>query len=500
MEDSKHTIFKVRDVFIILAVIGLFVGLYYFWFGCISGRPVESKQITFSIITRPVIPDSTSQIANQVILNENQKQIDSLRSILAQICNENSRINEKIDKCEYLNVSNLSAFYASLFTVIAVIVAIAGLIGWRFVSGYKKDMEQGISEVKKIKLDIDKQTEETKKIFERERNKSDLVAWTEEKFQELANKNLTSLPKTQKTTNKLNEIKNYVISEFTTDSKLETFYAYHLAFTNKKYPEHLNKAEKILNSILDRDLLEDVRLKGQILHILGQINFEQYLLKSKKCNLFKSSDKDLIRLHRINIEEAIRVLEASANNYKKSFETKEKSEPVGIDETRGNLAMVLIELHKYTIAHRDEEKLINTLNIVKVELFEDIDTYHVTEQDFLTRAQQYQKKIEEKSFNQLWDDARRIYYENKFEERIETARWTSEDERIWVNNIHNALVSCIEREIKWTDPAKRWKMEDREFFSKQLKKEILEFNEIGKKGFPGKKEFITEIDEMLTKK
>jgi len=115
-----------KNILVVFIVISVFWGGYFVFFYMV-GHPIEEKNVIIKIV------NSKDKIA----ILENQNQISELTDILKQIKNQQAKRSQQIQHYKresYLTVSTLNAFYASLFTAIAVIAGIIGLGSWKTVN------------------------------------------------------------------------------------------------------------------------------------------------------------------------------------------------------------------------------------------------------------------------------------------------------------------------------------------------------------------------------
>lgn len=457
MADSKHTKPNWRDWLHIVGIVGLIIGLCHIWLGDILWPPAEIKPITFEIITKSVESDSLSQVDYQKILDNNYNQIKSFKELLSTIKTENQNSYYKITKLESQGVSRLSAFYGTLFTAIAVIVAIVGLIGWRTIKDYKKDFEDHKIETGKTVEEARVKIEEYKEIkmdTEFIRKKRQHIDWIEKKFKGLSNKNIESMdlssPEDQKN---LTEITDYVTKDIYDCSWLELIYAYNLIYDLRKdsdaLRQNLDQAEIILNFLKCRAIPDNPYLKAQFLHIYGQLYFQNYLLISKEFNLFNSTDDDLIKDDGEKIKCAEDYIEKSYEKYKSLIDNKRLSDNINRNETLGNIALNRIELYKIRKANKKPE--------IKL----------------LDEAMSHLKEIGKIkfSFNQLWDYYRVLYYLNDKKNRF------------------------VEENFKKDLKRKPKKKKELQSFIQQIIKEQREFKD---KGFPGDEKFIDYLLKELS--
>jgi len=496
---SKCTIIK--EIVIILLVAVLCIVLYWLWFGCISDYPIEEKQITFSFITEPILSDSTLKMDRQKILDENQTQIDSIRNLISQISDETNRISDKIKNCEYLNVSNLSAFYAALFTVIAVIVAIVGVLGWRVIGDYKKDFEKHKQEteevVKEARGNI-KQYEEIKRDVEFIHQKREHTQWIESKFKDISNQNLESLIlSSQKDRERLKKIKDHVIQDIKDCSWLELIYAF-----TQIDEKNLDQAEIILKYLECRVILDESYLETQMRHIKGQLYWKKYQNYSDKYNFFMNNsgkpkpDENVYK-------QALECLKNAEDSYKILLDKEEAyGRNMNFDEARGNYAMVLIKKAKLNTTKKyfsDYYKIFASLKSLQ-------EDFLMLDKSPLNEAKTLINKNINKSFYHLWDLARIKYYTKLFlkMEKIYSSRCNIKDKNIKTRQIFLTRQDMKSISITLSDLNEiidefvnnicSGEKIDEHLFYRQIEKEQREFCE---KGFPGKEELIKRLKKEI---
>ncbi len=297
---SKRIIEFFQYVIVAFIVIVVFLGGYWVFF-YMNGHPIEEKDVIIKIVNSK----------DESAISQNQKQILELTDILKQIKIQQAKKYSEIQRYKrknYLTVSTLNGFYSSLFTAIAVLIAIVGLVAWRRISDLSKKLNQLNKIEDKVNFLYKKKeyADWVKKIFG-QNNKGDIASARLE------------LSDDQK---KLIEtIENFVEDDIVNDSWLMIVLSKRLA-QSEKYDEALG----ILNFIEKRNLLDN-EAKALIYHLKAQTLWYQYLRnKHLKQNLL----------------EAI-------NYYEKAIEMDSNR-----DESFGNLAVVEI---KYAVEYaRKNEK------------------------------------------------------------------------------------------------------------------------------------------------
>jgi len=372
-------------------------------------------------------------------------------------------------------IGALSSFYSILFTIVAIFIGIAAIIGWNWVKDVlRKETDKLSTEwAAKEKLLNNRITELTEKLekfnkIENDvdflRKKNDLAEWVESKFEnDIDKKILTSISfvLTTEEEKKLKEIKDHILKETTDDSWLKLVYAQRLLEELKKNrsteENEFKKIENIFNYIEFRDLFEEGSEIPQLLyHYKGLLFLFWYQNKKNEFVSNRKDEKAAIpmdgRWPKMKDSEndytPIRLLEVSVKSYEKSLELAKKNGAKNVDETQGNLSVVLVELSK----------------------FEQKPGY------YLNQAIDYLKKIKNKTFNTYWDKARVLYY-------LDSKRNWDEIEK---------LLSKASEAI--------YTLNDKEFFLNRLDGEIKEKGLSFNIGFPGDEALIRKQKEYLDRK
>jgi hypothetical protein len=354
-------------------------------------------------------------------------------------------------------VGALSSFYSMAFTIVAIIIGIIGLVGWQWLREGKEKLE----EFKEVKSDV-----------EFLKRKSELAKWVQSKFDEDAEKKISSetdLPiSSPEDLKKYEDIKEHIINEATDDSWLKIVYAKKLMekannrsknikrFSNeakdKKQQFFLDikniykRVKKIFEFVDTRDLFRDGSDIETTLHNLhGKVYWELYKLNKLEHIYEDKAWKDWW----INGGKQYKMLESSIKYYKKALDIADQKAD-SADETLGNLALVLIELSKFSPTKKESIPI-------------------------LEEAQIQLKKKTEVDFNSYWDHAKALYYINPSENKKEIREKLDNT----VNEINNK--------------------KDKNFFIERLEAEIAE--EIREEpGFPGDDKTIIELKSDLNEK
>jgi len=301
---------------IILISIAIFWGGYFIFF-CWHGYPVTENKIVLRLTLNK---DKNNKQLLATIREEDKRLIERLLERL----NNQEKTLQNFTNTQYLTVSNLNAFYSSLFTAIAVIAGIVGLGAWKTIENLKKKLAQ-----------LSKIEEKVEFLH----NKKDYADWVKSLFDK--NNDLTSSKLVLKHADKkkIDEIKDYIETDITNNSWLEMLLAKKMN-DDGKYDE----AIKLIDFIEIKDLL-NVDIKPYLFHFKAQFLWNKYLKE-------KNGNKKTL-------------LNKAEEYYKKSLR-EDKSR----DETHGNLAVVQIELaEKHYTTNRDKQKktlesAIKHLNIV----------------------------------------------------------------------------------------------------------------------------------------
>ncbi len=304
-----------NSLIVVIIVISVFWGGYFAFF-YMAGHPIEEKNVIIEIVNSK----------NKSAISQNKKQLSELSDILKQIKKQQAKRSQQIQQYKresYLTVSTLNAFYASLFTAIAVLITIVGLFAWKKIS----ELSEKLTKLRKI---------EEKVNFLHQ--KKDDAAWVKNKFDEnelnIASSKL-NLNKEEK--RRFIEMQKHLLSDITDNSWLEIILA-------KKFLEgkEYGKAFKLYDFIQKRDLLDsNSKIESVLYHLLGQLYTDYYFqnIKGQKDDkINKINDEN----EQITIKEHLNIC---IEYYKRSLKMR-KEQQVANDETLGNLAVVLIEASK----------------------------------------------------------------------------------------------------------------------------------------------------------
>jgi hypothetical protein len=236
-----------------------------------------------------------------------------------------------------LTIDRLNGFYSTLFTAIAIIIGIAGLYAWKNIARLEK-----LKEIEKKVLFLWK--------------KQGYADWIKEKF----NGNEQYLGSSKLILNKdeekeFDQIKNFLQSEYTGNSWLEIILGKRLA-DDKEY----QKAHKIYHFIKQKDLLDpNSKIEAVLYHMIGQLYSDFYFNQNFDLNGERRMQKDMETLgdedEKISVIDHLKIAE---RHYQRSLKVR-KYLNIPDDETRGNLAVILIELYMNTDNKQEKEKYVD---------------------------------------------------------------------------------------------------------------------------------------------
>jgi len=459
----------VHYIFLILIPIGIIVGGYHLFLGDLSipCLGISGTIVQESTISNKKQSDIKVEDGNNVILG------------YAGSLNENR-----------LTVEKLNGFYASIFTAIAVIGAIAGLSGWRKI---KESMEQ-VKIIKEIKDDIE---------FIHE--KREHTEWIEKKFKDISNQNLESLDlSSSDDRNKLEKIKKYVTKDVSDSSWLELIYAYNLI--DKKCSDfiireqNLDQAQKILEYLDYRIIPDKSYLETQMRHIKGQVYWNKYLQYSNKYNFFMSDPDDFEKYKSDEVEkarvQALECLEKAADSYKVLLDNENdyRRSNMNIDEAKGNYAMIFIELYKY-LSTKNYCKVFGDvfsriLENHQIRSYKPTDELTVKIEDLV---EYWFSKITHKTFNHQWDLARIRYYKWIFRERNLKSKGDFKQFKITKDDIDKIEKKHLIDMRHSICPSEKI---NEKLFRYQIEKEQKEFQG---KGFPGHPTIVKDLEDEVKK-
>jgi hypothetical protein len=348
-------------------------------------------------------------------------------------------------------IDRLNGFYAVLFTAIAVIAAILAFGAWRTI----KELKEKLESYKKIENDV-----------EFLKKKKDLAEWVQNKFEKDVNKRILtsiSFDLNEEEEKKLKEIKRQIQKEIIDDSWLKLVYAKQwLEEKQKNKPskeDDFIKIENIFDYIEKMDLLKENPEIPQLLSHLRALMYWFWYENKKSVFLREHNNEDNIPWvdqwwkedeggnenegGRKGGYKRIQLVEKAVEYYKQTLDLYKKNEEDNVDETLGNLGVVLIQLSKFKDKEDEKKKC-------------------------LENALEYLEKVKEKSFNTHWDKARVLYYLDPKKNKKEIDK----------------LMAKVKRKIVNDD--------DKAFFEDSIENEQKEIGLDGKRGFPGEIEFGTK--------
>ncbi len=480
-EKRSCQILKHTNIWEIVIIILIFMGIFYFgyflWFIWGVGKEsVKERIMTFNVETTFNNSDT-----GKVFLSKDQ--YEEMRQTLEEIQKYNDYNHEN-----NLSVSTLNNFYASLFTAIAVLIAIIALIGWR---SYQKQFEDYSSRLDVMREDIDKyfieiqeqerkmkednnnyinqikkqrteMTEAIRKYLDLESKvdfllkKKKHAEWVEKKFEsKKTNSSNISFKlnlnddEDQKT---LENITDSVIAEHEETAWLEVIIAHELVSDPDSIDEEkLKDAEKIYQFNENRNLFKpNSAIEPYLYHFMGELyhtKFEKYQQKYNEAQL-------------------VDILEKSREYYYKSLKLRGENDQI---QARSNLAVVLIDLVKLKIGHLNNNQVDLNPESTKKEIG-----------NLLDEAENHLSFVEDKNpdFNTYWDQARATYYKSMAKIMDERQ---SED-----------IQTLLKKSVKMITYKK-----EKDIFLNRLKEEL---SELDGRGFPGNMELIQEIQGMLDDK
>lgn len=349
-------------------------------------------------------------------------------------------------------IDRLNGFYASLFTAIAVIAAILAFGAWRTI----KELKEKLESYKKIESDV-----------EFLKKKKDLAEWVQNKFEKDVNKKILtsiSFDLKEEEEKKLKEIKGQIHKEIIDDSWLKLVYAKQwLEEKQKNKPSREDdfiKIENVFNYIEKMDLLkENPEIPQLVSHLKALMYWFWY--ENKKSEFIREHNNEgyipwVEKWWKLDEKEReceynrIKLLEKAVKFYKETLELYKKNEDDNVDETLGNLGVVLIELSKFKDKEDERKKC-------------------------LENALGHLDMVKEKTFNTHWDKARVLYYLDPKENKEEIDKLMAKVKRKIVNE------------------------GDKAFFEDSIKNERKEIGLDGQRGFPGEIEIVTTIKSRIIK-
>lgn len=324
----KHVRQWLAGAGIILLVVAIFLGGQVLWFH-LNGHPVEEKRLIVSI----------SQNEKGLGGASNSEQLEELTNLLREI-EERSNARHETSPNEvssrYLTVSNLNAFYSSLFAAVGVLVAIAGILGWRTT----KEMKDKLQKISEWEEKVD-----------RLHTRKDHVDWIKQKLNDDDSGGCFNLELQEKTDKKKQEdICSHFANELEEDIYWEMFVAKTLVDQAEFEDDpRLRQAHTRYDFISTRGFVEQHDGKAILYHLFAQLHWKKYRLHKegkKEATEIPSFAGTLIGV--------TSYLEICQELYENSLHIREKHN-IPLSETCGNLAVVIIELATRKDCNRQDE-------------------------------------------------------------------------------------------------------------------------------------------------
>ena len=386
----------------------------------------------------------------------------------------------KITPSKEFGISALSSFYSIVFTIIAIFIGIAAIIGWRWIKDEWAEKEKASNEKIGRLNEISKKFKEVEEKVDFLNKKRELAKWVQGLFDKDDEKKIissTELPISKDEEKKqYDEIKEQILKEATDDSWLKIVYAKKLVEQAKRPIQNIksfsyntpskkneiiveiqniyNRVDKIFKFIESRDLFKpDSDIEMYLYNLLGQLYLEWYRVQKLEFQTkFQYENEDIsweewwLGKKDEKGQENYGRLKSSESYYRNALKITEEKK-LDEDETLGNLALVLIELSKFPKESKPKKKL--------------------------EEAKILLHRRGKKDFNNYWDQARVLYYLNENTDQIE---------------------KLLDNTVKEIDNKK-----DRNFFIERLEAELNEIID-GKPGFPGDQETIDKRKMRLEDK
>ncbi|MBM7865391.1 hypothetical protein GTO89_01225 [Heliobacterium gestii] len=281
--------------------------------------------------------------------------------------------NEKVEN--FLTVSNLNAFYSSLFAAVAVFVGIIGVTTWNTIRELKKQTER-YKEIENKIVELYSRKEFTKTA-------RDIIEENEDV------KSSFKLNLTDEQRNKLIKFKNTIMKDSDEIPWMEILVAHYL-LTENPTKKDIENAEKIFLKIeKEYPFQSNSLVEPYLYHMLGQL----FKVKYDKNKEYDGKEE---------------FLEKSAQYYKKSLKLRDSEENA---QTKSNLAVVLIELAKIKLYKKSEIEADEKSE-------EEAHKYLDLAESYLNDA----AKQLDSDYNIPWDLARIEYYKNynSYSDKVKT--------------------------------------------------------------------------------
>ncbi|MEN6460833.1 MAG: hypothetical protein ABFC94_05615 [Syntrophomonas sp.] len=359
-ENKKH-FFKTIGMKEILFITALFIFLFYggqlLSFHFLGKNTIKEEIITFNTKSNNIF---FPQPTNQIYLSD--EQFNMIQADIDEIKKSNETRLEN-----NLSVSTLNDFYSSLFTAIAVIVAVIALISWRGLNNKIMELENATREYMVIKPSVDYLIK-----------KNNYAKWVQQKFTSEDIEYSYDLNLSEEDKAKYDEMESHITELHEDDAWMEMI----IAHEHILQKDDIIEAEKIYKFIESRNIFPDNSMVEPILyHLLGQLYKKKY---------------DMAKDRNIDIREKMELLKQAEQYYIKSLDVRKEKDK---QRTRTNLAVVYIELGKQELKEfydtpkgKDAEKPRHYLNKANEELM----------------------KAEKQGpdYNIYWDQARVAFYLN----------------------------------------------------------------------------------------
>ena len=348
------------NIVIFIACVAIFWGGYFIYYFC-HDLPIGERRIRviFEILdasslsnrlenagfgklqiveTVERVKNSTSynhQYVFSSIIQKNQEQIKQLNEILSRLEKQNQMHSLKSEN--HLTVSSLNAFYSSLFTALAVVIGVVGLVSWRTINNLTDDLKQKLGKCEYMIDDLKQQLDKFEHIKTKVdflHKKKEYADWVRNTFLEDNDISSDKLNLKNKDRKIINEIREYMLDEISNNSWLEIILAKEL-FEDNNFDEAIKVFEFIeLRDLLDQNRDKNNMIKPVLFHLKAQAFWKKYKIY---VQLEEKAKKEC--------------LEKSIEYYKKSLDIDDSR-----DETHGNIALALIEyVHKYKNTMPTEE-------------------------------------------------------------------------------------------------------------------------------------------------
>ena len=284
------------NIVIFIACVAIFWGGYFIYYFC-HDLPIGEKRIRviFEILdasslsnrlenagfgklqiveTVERVKNSTSynhQYVFSSIIQKNQEQIKQLNEILSRLEKQNQMHSLKSEN--HLTVSSLNAFYSSLFTALAVVIGVVGLVSWRTINNLTDDLKQKLGKCEYMIDDLKQQLDKFEHIKTKVdflHKKKEYADWVRNTFLEDNDISSDKLNLKNKDRKIINEIREYMLDEISNNSWLEIILAKEL-FEDNNFDEAIKVFEFIeLRDLLDQNRDKNNMIKPVLFHLKAQ--------------------------------------------------------------------------------------------------------------------------------------------------------------------------------------------------------------------------------------